>query len=484
MSDEDSPQGDGPGTAERRPASGSPPARLRLSLKLKLSLLIAILLIITLALVSAFLLHLKQTKLTAEMTKRGLTIARDLAASAKNPIVTHDELSLNLLVKDALKDEDVVYLVITDQDGKVLAHSDLSLVGKPLERRRPLAPLAEELLVQAYTDPALGPLIDFAVPLVFSKVRVGALYLGFSRRSIGEALVKARNETILISVVMVLAGIGGAVALSTALSRPILRLVDATRAIAGGNYNVALAVTSRDEIGALTESFNQMATSLREKEMIKQAFSRYVSREVVEEVLKDPERAALKGERREVTVLFCDIRRFTPLAARLRAEEVVSLLNEFYALMVDTTLRYDGTLDKFLGDGVMVVFGAPIRHGDHSLRAIRTALAMQAGVVELSQRRLREGKEPINVGIGVNTGVAVAGTVGTEERMEYTVIGRHVNLAARLEEFAKPGQILISRQTYKAVRASVLARSQGVVQLRDEEEPVEVYEILGLTGEA
>lgn len=453
----------------------------RLSLKVKLSLLITSLVVLTVILVSVFLLRQEQRSLTAEMTKRGLTIARDLAASAKNPLVTNDELTLNLLVKDAMKDEDVAYVTITDQDGKILAHRDVALIGKPLDRPKGLAPLADELLVQHYTSPREEKLIDFSVPLTFSRVRVGALYLGFSERSIVEALARARNQTILISVVMVLVAIGGAVGLSTFLSRPILRLVEGTKAIASGNFHVRLAIPSRDEIGDLTESFNQMAKSLREKEMIKRAFTRYVAREVVEEILKDPERLVLTGERRDVTVLFCDVRGFTPLSERLSPEEVVSLLNEFYTLMIDTTFKHDGTLDKFLGDAVMSIFGAPIPHPDHSIRAIRTALAMQAGVEELSKRRMEAGKEPIAVGIGVSAGEAVAGTVGTENRMEYTVIGDRVNLAARLEANAKPGQILMSQWTYEKVRDLVDVRPLGIMKVKGKEEQVEVYEVLGLS---
>ena len=165
-------------------------------------------------------------------------------------------------------------------------------------------------------------------------------------------------------------------------------------------------------------------------------------REVVEEILKDPENLVLSGERRQVTVLFCDVRGFTPMSERLAPEEVVLLLNDFYTLMIETTFKYDGTLDKFLGDAVMAVFGAPMAHPDHSARAIRTALAMQEGITGLNERRVRDGKEAISVGIGVSAGEAVAGTVGTEDRMEYTVIGDSVNLAARLESNAKPGQIL------------------------------------------
>ena len=408
-------------------------------------------------------------------------MARDLAASAKNPLLTNDDLTLNLLVKDAMRDEDVAYVIFADQEGNVVAHGDLSLVGKPLERPKELRPVGNDLLVQTYADPKEGSLIDFAVPLEFSKVRLGALYLGFNQKSIERALAQARNQTILITFLMILVGIAGAVGLSLLMTRPVMRLVEGTKAIAAGNFQISLRASSRDEIGDLVAAFNQMAKSLREKEMIKQAFTRYVAREVVEEILKDPEQILLTRERREVSVLFSDMRGFTPLSERLSPEEVVALLNEFYTLMIDTIFQHEGTLDKFLGGAVMAVFGAPISHPDHSIRAIRTAVAMQAGIEELSKKRVQEGKDPIAIGIGVSAGEAVAGTVGTENRMEYTVIGDRVNLAARLETVAKPGQILISQWTYEKVDKLVKARSLGYFKVKGKEEEVEVYEVLGLT---
>jgi len=347
-------------------------------------------------------------------------------------------------------------------------------------RPKELEPLKNRLLVQTYKTPQ-GRIIDFAVPLIYGGVPVGALYLGFSEEAINAALASARNQALLITLLMVLAGLGGAVGLAAVLSRPIFRLVQATGAIAAGNFNITLPVASRDELGVLTDSFNRMARSLREKEMIKRAFTRYVAREVVEEILKDPENLVLSGERRQVTVLFCDVRGFTPMSERLAPEEVVLLLNDFYTLMIETTFKYDGTLDKFLGDAVMAVFGAPMAHPDHSARAIRTALAMQEGITGLNERRVRDGKEAISVGIGVSAGEAVAGTVGTEDRMEYTVIGDSVNLAARLESNAKPGQILISHRTYERVRDLVDARPLGRIRVKGKEEEVEVYEVLGLT---
>jgi adenylate cyclase len=454
----------------------APESRIRLSLKLKLSLLITGLLVATVVLLSGFLLYRAEQSLVGEMTKRGLTIAQNLASAAKNPLLTNDQLTLNLLVKDTMKDADVAYVIIADHDGTIVAHTDVTLIGRPLERHPDLGPLGDTPLVQRYTAPQ-GRLIDFAVPLTFRRVSVGSVFVGFTHQSIDAALFKARNQTIGISAVIVLAGLGGALALATVLARPILRLVEGTRAIGAGDFSVKLAVPSGDEIGALTAAFNVMAKSLREKEMIKRAFARYVAREVVDELLKDPEHLVLTGERRDVTVLFCDVRGFTPMSERLSPEEVVLLLNDFYDLMIEATFRHEGTLDKFLGDAVMAIFGAPIAHADHTARAIRTALAMREGVERLSARRIQEGKDPITVGIGVSTGEAVAGTVGTQERMEYTVIGDSVNLAARLESVAKPMQVLISGRTYREVKEMVEARPLGVVRVKGKEEEVEVYEV-------
>jgi adenylate cyclase len=462
-------------------AADAPPDQpgIRVPLKVKLSLLITALVVLAVALVGFFLLRQQQQSLTAEMTKRGLTMAENFAAGAKTPLLTNDELTLGVLVTDAMRDPDVAYVIVSDHLGNVLAHSDARAVKTAVVRPAELEPLRKQVLVQTYKTPQ-GRIIDFAVPLIYSGVPVGALYLGFSEEAITSALASARNQALLITLLMVLAGLGGAVGLAALLSRPIFRLVQATGAIAAGNFNIALPVASRDELGALTESFNRMARSLREKEMIKRAFTRYVAREVVEEILKDPENLVLSGERRQVTVLFCDVRGFTPMSERLAPEEVVLLLNDFYNLMIETTFKYDGTLDKFLGDAVMAVFGAPMAHPDHSARAIRTALAMQEGITGLNERRARDGKESISVGIGVSAGEAVAGTVGTEDRMEYTVIGDSVNLAARLESNAKPGQILISHRTYERVRDLVEARPLGRIRVKGKEEEVEVYEVLGL----
>ncbi len=436
-------------------------------------------LMLAILLIAFFLLRQQQQSLTVEMTKRGLAIAQNLAAGAKTSLLQRDDLSLNVLVKDAMKDSDLAYVIISDEKGRVRAHSDVGRTGEIVERLAPLAPARDQLVVTTYRSLARGGIIDFAVPLTFSRVRLGALYLGFSEESIAAAVRRAQWQTSLITLVMVCLGIGAAVGLATLLSRPISRLVEGTRAIASGNFQVALPVTSRDELGTLTESFNQMVKSLREKEMIKRAFSRYVAREVVEEVLKDPDSLHLKGERREVTILFCDIRGFTTMSEHLDPERVVSLLNDFYTIMIDITFKHDGTLDKFLGDGIMAIFGAPIAHPEHALMSVRAALAMQEGIEALSASRVSRGHEPLAVGIGINAGEVVAGTVGTEDRMEYTVIGDNVNLASRLGSNAKPGQILVSHRIWELVKETFDVQTRGPLRVKGKDEEVEVYEVIG-----
>jgi class 3 adenylate cyclase len=453
---------------------------MRLSLKVKFSLLITTLVVLAVAMVGFFLLQQQQRALSEEMTKRGLTMAENLASGTKGSLLTNDHLNLNVLVRDAMKDPDVAYVAITNPDGETLSHSDVNLIGRPIERPAKLPPAGNRLAISNYAAPDGTTIFDFSVPLTFSQVPLGALYLGFSDRSIAASLRNARNQATLVTAIMVVLAVAGAFLLATVLARPIRRLVTGTKRIGEGDFNVTLPVTSRDELGDLTRSFNEMARALREKEAIKRAFTRYVAREVVEEILKNPESLVLSGQRRDVTVLFCDVRGFTPLAERLNPEEVVLLLNEFYNLMIETTFKYDGTLDKFLGDGVMCIFGAPIARPDHAIQAVRTAIDMQAGIAELSARFVREGRTPIAVGIGVSAGEVVAGTVGSEDRMEYTAIGDSVNLAARLESNAKPGQILISERTFEMVKGQIPAKAMGAIRVKGKEEEVGVYEVMAL----
>lgn len=222
------------------------------------------------------------------------------------------------------------------------------------------------------------------------------------------------------------------------------------------------------------------ATEEKEKKRIKSIFQRYVSSQVVEELLMSPDRVVLGGRRKEITVLFADIRNFTGMASRMAPEEVVSILNEFFTMINEVIFKYNGTLDKYIGDAVMAIYGAPIEEENHAERALETALEIQKRMGLLEKRFLERGIEPIKIGIGITTGEAIIGNIGSLRRMEYTAIGDSVNLASRLEEVAKPDQILISENTYRMVKDIVKAKVLKPMAIRGKDELVQVYEVLGL----
>ena len=222
------------------------------------------------------------------------------------------------------------------------------------------------------------------------------------------------------------------------------------------------------------------SVELREKQKIRGTFARYVSPHVLTTVLTHP--PELGGVRREATVLFSDVRGFTSMSEKLTAHEVVEILNEYLTQMVDVVLRHEGTLDKFVGDAVMAVYGSPMDQPDQALRAVSTAWHMHLRHVALKEKWLRDGKVPFEIGIGVNSGDVVAGNMGSPNRMEFTVIGDNVNLAARLESSTKElgAKIVISGTTYERVKEFVEVKAHEPIHVKGKAAAIEVFELRGL----
>jgi adenylate cyclase len=222
----------------------------------------------------------------------------------------------------------------------------------------------------------------------------------------------------------------------------------------------------------------------REKRQMKKLFGQYVSRDVFDELVADPSRARLGGHRREMTVLFSDIRGFTTLTERGQPEEIVGMLNEYFTRMVEIVFRHQGTLDKFVGDMVMALFGAPLDDPAHADHAVEAALDMIAALHELNARWQSQGREALDIGIGINTGPMIAGNIGSEAIMSYTVIGDAVNLGSRLESLNKQygTRIIISETTRAALTGRYLIRPLGEVVVKGKTEPVAIFELTGRSG--
>jgi len=207
---------------------------------------------------------------------------------------------------------------------------------------------------------------------------------------------------------------------------------------------------------------------------------RFLSPRVVEEVIRSPGTIELGGTKQEITALFSDIRGFTGLAERMPAGDVVSQLNEYFTDMAEVIFRHDGTLDKYVGDEIMAVFGAPVSVPGHSLRAVKVALEMQQELSSMREKWVKADRPAFEVGIGIASGVAIAGYVGSPKRMEFTSIGDIVNVARRLCSKAQPGQTLVCDKVAEKVGEHVIMTSLGPAVLKGRERAVSVYEVLGL----
>jgi len=219
----------------------------------------------------------------------------------------------------------------------------------------------------------------------------------------------------------------------------------------------------------------------QQKALIKGVFSHYVSPSVVNELISNPEKARLGGDKRELTVFFSDVVSFTTISEQLTPEELVELLNEYLDEMTEIIIKYNGTLDKYEGDAIMAFWGAPIPQKEHALRACLTALDMQDRLRQLRIRWKKEKRPALEVRIGINTGPMIAGNMGGKKRFDYTVIGDSVNLASRLEGANKQyhSSIMISEFTYTHVKNKLLVRELDLIQVKGKNEPVRVYELLG-----
>jgi adenylate cyclase len=226
-------------------------------------------------------------------------------------------------------------------------------------------------------------------------------------------------------------------------------------------------------------------TEGKKRRQIRAAFDKYMSAEVVDEIMMNPDTIALGGEKREVSVLFSDIAGFTDISESLSPEDLVQFLNRYLSAMTHTIRANRGNVNKYLGDGIMAMFGAPLKESNHATLACLSALAMQADLDRLKESWIAEGYPPVTARIGISTGSLIVGNVGSSERLEYTIIGDTVNLASRLEGANKPfhTRILIGPRTYMMARHDIDARPIGPIRVQGKKEPVFVYELLGQAGQ-
>jgi len=267
--------------------------------------------------------------------------------------------------------------------------------------------------------------------------------------------------------------------LSKLVSSSLSVLCDTVKSIGKGDYSSRSALLTRDEFNELSIAINQMAKGLEERERLKIGFTRYVSQYALEELLKLDKPITLEGERKKVTILFTDLRDFTKMAEELPPEDVLKLLNEYYQEMIEVIFKYGGTLDKFIGDGMMVEFGAPLEDKLQELHAVLAAVHMQLHLDRLSDKWEKGGKKRFFMGVGIHTGLAVLGNIGSERRMEYTAIGDTVNVASRLERATKKidKRIIVSNTVYEKVKDHFIFEDLKKVEIPGRKGNIQAYSL-------
>jgi adenylate cyclase len=276
-------------------------------------------------------------------------------------------------------------------------------------------------------------------------------------------------------VAALLLGIG----LARGITSPVQHLVAGMREVLKGNLRFRSTIEREDEIGFLATSFNEMVGGLEERERIKDTFGRFVSHDVAEAVLGG--HVPLEGERREVSILFQDIRGFTTLSERLDPAALLKLLNRFFTEVVVAVEAEGGVVKQFVGDGVMALFGAPQRYADHPVRAVRAALGIVTRLASLNEQWRTQNAPPLEIGVGIHTGEVVAGLIGPDQRVEYGVVGDPVNLANRVETLTKDLQatVLVSREIASQLGETFVLGRSATLPVKGRKQPVEVVEVLG-----
>jgi adenylate cyclase len=274
--------------------------------------------------------------------------------------------------------------------------------------------------------------------------------------------------------------LGLALRFASRLGKAVGAISDAADSVKLGKYVTLPPVRTDDEIEYLTDHFNQMVQGLKERDRLRETFGRYVTRQVADHLMKG--NVNLGGELVPVTVLFSDIRHFTSISERMEPRVLLDFLNEYFSGMVESVMHHHGVVDKFIGDAIMAVFGAPVPEPDDALRAVRAALEMQLRLRKINEAFKSRGLPEIRTGIGLHSGQVVAGNIGHVERMEYTVIGDTVNLASRLEGMTKEldCDVVMSEDLYKQVEKAVVAEPLQRIKVKGRDRDVMVYRLVGL----
>ena len=455
---------------------------LRIPIFIKLTALSTLLIFVVISTISFSMLSKQKKQFTGQLVSLGESMVSIAASNAPDKLLGGEDLALFQLVNNIAQNDQVIYAIITDENDIIKAHSNIEEVNKAY------SPPKNIMFLNKTSDAKVSSFIQggeeilfFEKPITYQKLNVGKVRLAISQKKILQNIRNAKIFILVLTVIIIILGILLSLGLSRYFSNPIMKLRESTKALGMGNFDHRVSINRNDELGDLGSAFNKMAEDLALKEKIKDSFGRYVTPEIVDLILANPDNQWMKGSEVEATVLFVDIRGFTTLSEDKEPESIVELLNDYFARVTDIVVKHGGHINKFVGDGAMAVFGTPVPTPQHAEAAVMAALDIQEEIARLDREKKMEDVA-IQVGIGVNSGAMVAGNLGSQRKMEYTVIGDNVNVASRLTSRAKAGEILISRQTYELIKNknSLKIEKRRIALVKGRKMKIAIFNVLSL----
>ena len=453
-------------------------ARLQPSIAVKMAALITAILVCGLATLAAVVIGNQQRLIRGHIEEFGQLLGYQLAATATEPMFTDQHYELAALIKRYVQSPRVLGAVIYDHEGKVTAASgfypQLSVLPEPGEAR-------DVLTAKLQSTPPLKNetrAIVIAEPIAFRGAVAGKVALVLSRQALDNAQREIIRICVLVATALSVVICIVAIYLGRRLSRPIHTLVDAARLLERGEFT-QIPARRNDEFGLIINALNAMGQGLVRKAQVEDMLRRVLDRDVANKLLAEIEPVKVGGDRVEATVLFADIVGFTSLSETMSPEQVSEFLNDYFHYVDACARFYFGTIDKFIGDGVMVVFGALRPDPAHHYHAVACAVLMQRLIAQINLRRSAQQLPIAQLRIGINSGEMLAGMIGSSQRMEYTVVGDAVNLASRLCSEAQPGQIVVEENIYHHLvkEHNLDVTSPRQINVRGKQNPITIYTV-------
>jgi adenylate cyclase len=470
-------------------------AGLRIPLAVKFAAAIGFIITLTMTLLGGVIVHNQTQILDRQVHATGRTVVAQMAKSTTEPLLAKDTLLLDVLTANLATAEDVLGAAVFTADRKLIS----SAGNFPFETNAPYAAEKKSYLDDAmrtlewqWDDAPRGPIdaIAFISPVRFKDTVVGFVVISFSRDNLRQSINDTKRSILSATTIMILFGIAVAYLIGRLLYKPICQIKEASRAISMGRYDHQIETARNDELGDLANTLNitarslklksmHMAQGIRQRKQIANALQRHLPANVAREIIdnNNPNAVTLGGSHVNASVVFMDIVGFTAVSEIMTPQKVAELLSDFYGTVAEIAPLYKGTIDKFIGDAAMVIFGIAEADEQHAFHAIAFSVFFLKLMNRVNRRRIVQGKLPLHFRVGINAGDMLAGYIGSSERVQYTVVGDAVNIASRLCSVAASDQILITEDTLRVngLADKLLVMPYESIQVRNKSHPLSTY---------